>query len=66
MRRLKIKLFADDVKLYVEIVNDIHVEQSIDALVTCSWATEWQRSISLCQTVNNVVCSMLLELSTVR
>ena len=44
----KIKLFADDVKLYVQILNDIHVvqlQQAIDALV--NWATEWQLSISV-------------------
>ena len=52
---IKIKLFADDVKLYVQILNDIHVvqlQQAIDALV--NWATEWQLSISVnkCSVLN--------------
>ena len=45
---IKIKLFADDVKLYIQIVDDIDVaqlQQAIDALV--DWATEWQMSISV-------------------
>lgn len=45
---IKIKLFADDVKLYIQIVNDIHVMQlqlAIDALA--KWANEWQLSISI-------------------
>ena len=43
---IKVKLFADDVKLYLQIVNDVHVvqlQQAVDALVT--WAKEWQLSI---------------------
>ena len=45
---IKIKLFADDVKLYVQIMNDTHItqlQQAIDALVC--WANEWQLSISV-------------------
>ena len=45
---IKIKLFADDVKLYVQIVDDVDVaqmQQAIDALV--DWSTEWQLSISV-------------------
>ena len=45
---IKIKLFADDVKLYIQIVNDTHITQlqkAVDALVC--WATEWQLSISV-------------------
>ena len=45
---IKIKLFADDVKLYIEIVDDVDVvqmQQAIDALV--DWATELQLSISV-------------------
>jgi len=46
---IKIKLFADDVKLYVQILNEIglHVvqlQQAVDALVR--WTTEWQLSLS--------------------
>jgi len=38
---IKVKLFADDVKLYLQIVNDVHVvqlQQAVDALV--AWANE--------------------------
>ena len=45
---IRIKLFADDVKLYIQIVDDVDVaqmQQAIDALV--NWATEWQLSISV-------------------
>ena len=45
---IKVKLFADDVKLYLQIVNDVHVlqlQQAVDALV--AWAKEWQLSISV-------------------
>jgi len=45
---IKIKLFAFHAKLYVQILNDIHVvllQQAIDALV--SWATEWQLGLSI-------------------
>ena len=52
-----VKLFADDVKLYVQIVNDIDVmqmQQAIDALIC--WATEWQLSVSVnkCCVLQNV------------
>jgi len=39
---VKIKLFADDAKLYIHILNDVDVVQlqlAIDALV--QWATMW-------------------------
>jgi len=42
------KLFADDVKLYMQINNDVDVTQlqlAIDALI--NWATEWQLSVSV-------------------
>jgi len=45
---IKIKLFVDDFKLYIQIVDDADVaqmQQAIDALV--DWATEWQLSISI-------------------
>ena len=47
---IKIKLFADDAKLYVHrpIVNELNVvqlQQAIDALVR--WSTDWQLSISI-------------------
>ena len=47
---IKVKLFADDVKLYIQIVNDTHIKQlqkAVDALVC--WTTEWQLSISVCK-----------------
>jgi len=42
---IKIKLFADDAKLYVQIVDELNVvqlQQAIDALVR--WSTDWQLS----------------------
>jgi len=45
---IRIKLFADDAKLYVEIVNELNVvqlQQAIDALVR--WSTDRQLSISI-------------------
>jgi len=45
---IKVKLFADDAKLYVQIVNELNVvqlQQAIDALVR--WSTDWQLSISI-------------------
>ena len=45
---IKVKLFADDVKLYVKIFNAVDVavlHQALAALV--SWADEWQLSVSV-------------------
>ena len=45
---IKIKLFADDAKLYVQAVNELNVvlpQQAIKALVR--WSTDWQLSISI-------------------
>ena len=45
---IKIKLFADDAKLYVQIVDELNVvqlQQAIDALFR--WPTDWQLSISI-------------------
>jgi len=52
---IKVKLFADDVKLYLQILNYVHVlqlQQAVDALV--AWANEWQLSISVnkCRVLN--------------
>jgi len=51
---IKVKLFADDVKLYVQIVNNIDVmqmQQATDALIC--WATEWQSvSVNKCCVIN--------------
>ena len=43
-----VKFFADDVKLYVKIMNDVDVyvlQHAIDAL--CQWAEEWQLTVSI-------------------
>jgi len=43
-----VKLFADDVKLYVKITNDVDLsvlQAAINAL--CQWADTWQLSISV-------------------
>jgi len=43
-----VKLFADDVKLYVKIMNDVDVcvlQHAIDAL--CRLAEEWQLTVSI-------------------
>jgi len=45
---IKVKLFADDVKLYVKIVNitnAVELQKALSALV--AWADEWQLSISI-------------------
>ena len=39
---IKLKLFADDVKLYVKIVNNIDYVSALAA-----WADEWQLSVSI-------------------
>ena len=42
------KAFADDVKMYVQIIDDLDVRQlqlSVDVL--CGWAKTWQLSISV-------------------
>jgi len=45
---IRVKLFADDVKLYVQILDDTDMQRlqlAVDALVC--WAEEWQLSISV-------------------
>jgi len=45
---IKVKLFADDAKLYVKVVNSVDVavlQDAITALV--SWAEEWQLSVAI-------------------
>jgi len=45
---VKVKLFADDVKMYARIVNNVGMVQllrAIDALT--DWAREWQLGISV-------------------
>ena len=46
---IKVKLFADDVKMYLKIVNDVYMQQlqlAINALTNCM-AQEWQLGISV-------------------
>jgi len=43
-----VKLFADDVKLYVKIVNRIDIRKLQLALsALCNWAAAWQLGISV-------------------
>jgi len=45
---INLKLFADDVKLYVKIVNNIDyvvLQEALSALAAC--ADEWQLSVSI-------------------
>jgi len=45
---IKVKMFADDVKMYLKIINDIdiaHLQLALTALV--EWANEWQFAISI-------------------
>ena len=45
---IKVKLFADDVKMYMEIINDtdiVQLQRAVTFLV--DWAHQWQLSISV-------------------
>ena len=45
---ITVKAFADDVKMYVQILDDLDIQRlqlAVDVL--CQWATNWQLSISL-------------------
>ena len=45
---IAVKAFADDVKMYVRIVNDVNLLQlqhAIDSLLR--WAEEWQLTVSV-------------------
>ena len=45
---IKVKLFADDVKMYMKIINDtdiVQLQRAVTFLV--DWAHEWQLSISV-------------------
>ena len=45
---VKVKLFADDAKLYVKVVNTLAIDELEKALTALSqWADEWQLSISV-------------------
>ena len=45
---VKVKLFADDVKLYLRIVNDVDILVLQDELTAVyKWANEWQLSVSI-------------------
>jgi len=63
-----VKLFADDVKLYLQITNDVDVawlQCAIDALT--GWADEWQLSVSVnkCCTLNigRAICDTNLTIN---
>ena len=60
---VRLKLFADDVKVYVEIVDpsDVHqLQRAIDCLV--EWAETWQLPISInnCCAMHIVFCAALV------
>ena len=62
------KLFADDVELYLQITNDVDVawlQCAIDALT--GWADEWQLSVSVnkCCTLNigRAICDTNLTIN---
>jgi len=45
---VKVKLFADDMKLYLRIVNDVDILVLQDALTAVyKWANEWRLSVSI-------------------
>ena len=44
---INVKLFADDVKLYLRIVNDADIAKLQSPLSSSSWAESWQLSISV-------------------
>jgi len=45
---IKVKLFADDGKLYVKVVNSVDVSVLQDAITALvSWAEEWQLSVAI-------------------
>jgi len=64
---INVKLFADDVKLYLRIVNDTDIAKLQSALSSlASWAESWQLSISVdkCRVLNtgNIVIEPLLNI----
>jgi len=45
---VKVKLFADDVKLYIKIVNGTDYDKlQATLLALCAWAEDWQLPISI-------------------
>ena len=63
-----VKLFADDVKLYLQITNDADVgrlQRAIDALT--DWADEWQLSVSVSKccmlNIGRVTCNTNLTIN---
>ena len=54
---ITVKVIADDVKLYLEITNDVDISQLPCDLVSLQrWADQWQLAISVNKI--NVVCSV--------
>jgi len=49
---IKVRLFADDVKLYVKVINAVDITVLHEALAALvSWADEWQLSFLLISVV---------------
>jgi len=45
---VKVKLFADDAKLYVKVANAVAIDELQKALAALSqWTDEWQLSVSV-------------------
>ena len=45
---IKVKMFADDVKIYLKIINDVDIVELQLALTSLAeWANEWQLAISV-------------------
>jgi len=63
---VKVKMFADDVKIYLEIINEVdimHLQLALTSLA--EWANEWQLAISIEKCcVLNIVNKYLLVTCT--
>jgi len=67
---LKVKMFADDAKMYLRITDDTDVaqlQQAVDALI--NWANMWQLSISVNKccvfNVGRVICNVSVNINGV-
>jgi len=48
LHNINVKMFADDVKIYLKIINDVDIVQLQLALTSLvEWANEWQLAISI-------------------
>jgi len=58
---VKVKLFANDAKLYVKVVNTLAIDELQKALTALSqWADEWQLSFLLANVVRFVLVKLML------